>query len=256
MMKKLILVALITAPLVAQNYGNYNSAPVARPQFMRSPVAVKGNIFGDASLVGWWPMTFGTGSTVRDMSGNGNDGAWSGTKAGTNGYWSAGKIGLWSGYFDGSSNTVTTATSSYPSGTAFTVTSWVKIPSSTAAYRLIFAQGGVMLYINNQTSNQVWFQLNGTAHSTSCTVTVASWKHGALVVSGTSWVAYMNGVQCSSGTLSTAYSPASGVSYIGSYPPWNGITPWYFGGWISDVRIYNRALSQAEIAAIYNAENH
>ena len=63
--------------------------------------------YGDPSLVGYWTMDEGTGSTsgvsqTYDYSGNNNNGTWYGTATGTNGtYYAPGKVGAWGGSFDG-----------------------------------------------------------------------------------------------------------------------------------------------------------
>jgi hypothetical protein len=256
-MRKLILILLLAAPLAAQNYGSYNNAPVERNSFLRVPAAVKGNMLQDSSLVGWWPLTAATGSTARDMSGNGNDGAWSGTKAGTNGYWSAGKTGQWSGY---STTALVTTPTSVPTFTNYvTIALWAKwVNVSAGDQSLIAGRWGAgrayLLELNGTTyGNYVLFAINsGTKIINSGLTTATSlngkWSHIAGVYDGSHLTLYINAIQVgqvsATGPLNTASSDP--VSIGGTDP--NGI-------YTADVRIYNRALSQAEIQAIYNAEN-
>jgi type II secretory pathway pseudopilin PulG len=80
-----------------------------------------------------------------------------------------------------------------------------------------------------------------------------TWKHIVAVVNGSSEKYYDDGVNFY--TYSAGSCLALSISRIGQA----GASPggqfnWYpFNGLIDDVRIYNRALSAAEIAAIYNA---
>jgi hypothetical protein len=68
----------------------------------------------------------------------------------------------------------------------------------------------------------------------------------AVVKSGTIYTVYLDGVEDTSGT--TANVPASGAGYIGTD---NGSANWA-GGTISDVRVYNSAISESAIAAIHS----
>src|SRR5690349_3758443 len=54
-------------------------------------------LFNSNGLVGYWKFDEGGGASTTDSSGNGNNGSWSGTQQGTNGYYSQGKVG-WAGY--------------------------------------------------------------------------------------------------------------------------------------------------------------
>src|ERR1035441_9317241 len=58
--------------------------------------------YGDNTLLAYWPFNEGMGTIAYDDSGNGNNGTWSGTPAGSSGYYSGGKAGNWAGYFAGS----------------------------------------------------------------------------------------------------------------------------------------------------------
>jgi hypothetical protein len=74
-----------------------------------------------------------------------------------------------------------------------------------------------------------------------------TWTHVAGTANGSVAKSYMNGVEVG--------SVAAGATYEGYSIPNNfiGGGHGYFNGLIDDVRIYNRALSAAEIQAIYNA---
>jgi hypothetical protein len=264
-MRKLILFAMLAAPLMAQNYGSYSSAPVARLQFMRNQGAVKGNIFGDASLIGWWPMTSATGSIAHDMSGTGNNGTWTGTRAGSKGYWSAGKIGPWAGYFDGSTNYVSVANPPNISGlTQLTVAAWIYQTGNTENYGGIAGYGG---YTSNtgfdlvtdtvrSSPSGLYFQVGNTGLSRSGCIVWGAWHLVVGVQSTTGQRLYVDGtLVVSNTTTATVNDPSAYLFQIGYRSNGDSLRG-HFAGKVQDVRIYSRALSQAEIQAIYAAENH
>ena len=80
------------------------------------------------------------------------------------------------------------------------------------------------------------------------TLPLNTWSHVAGTYNGATLRVYVNGVQVASkaqsGTLLRTTSPLR----IGANTQWGE----YFGGRIDEVRIYNRALTQAEIQADMN----
>jgi hypothetical protein len=270
-MRKLIAILLVALPLAAQNYGSYSNAPVARTSFVRAAGSVGGNVFQDSTLVGYWPFNMATGTTTADRSGNGSAGTWSGTAAGTNGYWTSGKMGPYAGYFNGSNDYVDLGGSSTIDVVKpMTVLAWVTFTGtfSSSIYPRIVSNltssnyNGFEMLLNANSgahANQFYCQTGsaGSLANTFGTATVAPalgvWYLVACTVSSsgtmTSWV---NGA--SNGTISSVVIGSSSAHVnIGR---WSGASSNYWTGNIQGVRIYNRALSQAEIQAIYNAENH
>ena len=67
----------------------------------------------------------------------------------------------------------------------------------------------------------------------------------ALTYDGSLLVLYVNGVQVASKALSGTIQASTNPLWIGGNQPYGE----YFNGLIDDVRVYNRALSQAEIQA-------
>ena len=80
------------------------------------------------------------------------------------------------------------------------------------------------------------------------TISIGQWSFVAVTLNGTTLTFYVNNV---SNSLTTAGTPnaSAGTIYIGDF----GNAGYHFNGSIDDVRIYNRALSAAEIKAIYDA---
>jgi len=81
------------------------------------------------------------------------------------------------------------------------------------------------------------------------TVQANTWYQGIITRSGSSFKVYLNGVQEASATISSAICKGSDSLYFGSLQSLGR----YFTGSIDEPRIYNRALSQAEVTNLYNA---
>lgn len=76
------------------------------------------------------------------------------------------------------------------------------------------------------------------------------WHHVAMVIDGSGVpTAYLDGVSIGSYSGTGPINPV-GQTYLGGRA--SGTNPRYFAGNIDDARVYNRALSAAEITAIYN----
>ena len=260
-MRKLIWMLLFAGPLAAQNYGSYSNAPVARPQFLRSPSAANGNVLSDSSLVGWWPLASATGPAASDMSGKGNHGAWSGTKAGTNGYWSSGKTGPWAGYFNGSNDYVDVPyASAFDTGT-FTLVLWV-YPTSFSSQSVYYpwsrwsASLGLALGIQGTYSTcgsgaagYPYMLFNNTALCGTAALPLNKWSLLAAAYDGTTAALYVNGTLVNS-AAETFTNQARDIN-IGRRS--DGV--WYFPGKITGVRFYNTAKAAGLIQTIYNTEN-
>jgi prepilin-type N-terminal cleavage/methylation domain-containing protein len=219
--------------------------------------------YGDTSLVGYWPMNEGAGSTsgvsqTVDASGNGNNGTWYGTAGGTNGtYYAPGKVGNWAGTFDGSTDYITVGTSTVLQPTnAITISAWVNTTSSSTTERIISNFHGTSYgYVFSVLSGLFTLQLgNGTAFTAlqRFTVMPGIWYHVVATWDGANIKIYVNGTQQGAAMAFTgfAYDAGNVITTIGgnntnSSNRWNGSS--------DDVRIYNRALSAAEIQAMYNA---
>jgi hypothetical protein len=245
-------------------------------------IDVQGSNVGQGP-VGWWPMDEGTGSTsgistTTDLSGNGNTGTWFGTASGTNGtYYSQGKVGSWAGYLNGLDDYIALpnvkALGVLTTGANIgTVTFWAKGASSTSAI------------ITNDRSNtgsgdgSISINSNGTLQYTIDTTSNPPYLYSAISVATSTtstWNFYAVTFSLPKYTIDGAYSGTVTLSVNGTTEPYtlnytcagtrSNFTAlnigrhhnytWdteFFPGLIDDVRIYNRALSAAEIQAIYN----
>ena len=199
-----------------------------------------------SGLVGYWPFEEGSGTTTQDSSGNGNTGTL------TNGpLWAEGKVGNWALEFDGSDDYVGTGSDVVGTGDV-TVVAWLSAQSAGENnYGRIFGNGAFYPYINGALgSSALFITSNDRANSAgSFSLIQNSWEFVAITrtSSGTLYC-YIDGV-VDSGTTNSGTPQSGGNFYIGE----GNDLHLNFDGYIDDMRVYNRALSAAEIQAIYNA---
>ena len=214
----------------------------------------------DPDLLGWWKLDDGTGTTTVDSSGNGNDGTFVGDPE-----WVAGKFGS-ALLFDGQGcERVSLGGLDIPSG-AMTVTCWFKADNldtpgndprmvskafggSGDQHMWMFSssrQGGNKLLRIRLKTNDGQPTLEMKAGS----FEVGEWIHGAIWWDGTNMKIYKNGAEVGTmakGGTSVALDPAVQAA-IGNQPIGAENRP--FDGIIDDVRIYTRALTEAELAQV------
>lgn len=208
--------------------------------------------YGDNSLVAYWTMDEGTGTVAYDYSGANATGSWGGTQAGTSGYYSAGKVGPWGGTFNGTNDVVNTPALNIFNEHAFTVSAWV-YPTVSKEDEGIF--GACLsqtmdecLHLAIRTGNPyMGFFGDDISGGTS---TLNAWEYLAFTYTGGAGGTrsiYLNGSVVASGTSAVGLQVPNGItSTIGLDIEAN------LQGSIDDVRVYNRALSAAQITAMYN----
>ena len=221
-----------------------------------------------SGLVDYWPLDEGTGTVAYDWSGSNATGTWNGNASGTSGYYSAGKPEGWAGSFDGSTDYVSVPNvNQYNfSNTTFTVVAWINTTSSAGGFISsvsansggwgvavsLFGTTGTLTVVLKDSSNNQSMTAN-----TNQLVDTGLWTQVVAVITtntsnanGNSATFYINGSLASSTTAygSNPYSPYGGYPLaIGKRNSSNN-----FSGLIDDVRIYSRALSATEVAALYN----
>ena len=190
-------------------------------------------------LVGYWPLNEGVGNSVGDFSGNKYTGTLSGTTSWTNG--KRGKALT----FDGATF-VDMGSSMAGTWPGMTISAWVN-PTSYNSWRAIVQtanSGDRALYLQ---SNHLQFY---SACNSSGIVPLSTWTHVVVTVDGSdNLVYYINGAN--SGGCASASSPRV-IEYlhISGVSTGDGEN---FISLIDDVRVYNRALSAAEVAYLYNS---
>jgi hypothetical protein len=187
----------------------------------------------------------GSGSTARDSSPSRNNGTLSGATWTTSGK-AGGALS-----FDGSNDRVTVPdASSLDLTKALTLEAWVR-PRSIGRYDPILLKetsGGSVydLYAANSALRPAVDLGNYQVSAPSGTTATNTWTHVAATYDGSVARLYVNGVQVSARTGVPNVPTSSGSLRIGGTTLWAGE---WFNGFIDELRIYNRALSQADIAA-------
>jgi hypothetical protein len=208
---------------------------------------------GASVLVGHWKMDEGSGNTMVDHSGNGNNAIIQNT-TGVN--WSEGilnqaiNLNGFSGRFG-----IAPHNSSLEIPSTLTIAGWVK-PNVLHKGTILQKENGNGFEFWLDSNGQLEFRLNRGNNGTSFRLRstynyggeLGSWIHVAATYDGTTSRIYINGVE----NISASYGPinigtTSGnlvIGALGSIQRFNGA--------LDDIRLYGRALSAAEITHLAN----
>jgi hypothetical protein len=185
------------------------------------------------------------------LSGNGNNG----TLVNGVGY-SGDNLGSLS--FDGVNDYVNCGTVNFSSGTSVSVEVWVNPGSTQNQFADILdynhgGGGGFVIQQNSTSTNQYYFAYwNGSSFDITPTITLStsSYNHLIFTKSGTSVLGYLNSQNTVNYTGSSVIGLSGRTLHIGRFVAGAGRE---FNGNISSVKVYNRALTAAEIQQNYNA---
>lgn len=206
-------------------------------------------LLAGGGLVAAYGFDENAGPIAGDASGTGNQGTISGAA------WTAsGRFGN-ALSFDGANDLVTVADStSLDLTTGMTLQAWIN-PAAGAGVRDVIIKEGSGLDLfnlyhrNGQGAPESNVFVNGQNRTVQgSTVPLGVWTHLAGTYDGTVLRLYVNGSEAASLAIAGSIPTSSGALRIGG----NGLWGEYFQGVIDEVRIYNRALSGAEIQADMN----
>jgi prepilin-type N-terminal cleavage/methylation domain-containing protein len=209
-------------------------------------------------LVGYWPFDEGSGTIAKDYSGNNNNGTLcnGGTCPAQGPTWTTGKVGS-ALNFDGADDYVTIPDSpSINLGTGdFTLVAWIKAATTQTTYPQILSKRGTTAngFLFGLWSNgNLFMQIAGANYpiATDPNLRDNNWHYVVAVRRGSTVTYYIDGANKGSFT-STASMSSTHALWIGRDEPAAGFTP--FNGLIDEIHIYNRALSDSEIKALYEA---
>ena len=214
--------------------------------------AVSVTVNNNAGLVAAYNFDEGTGSTLIDRSGQGNTGTISGAAWTTQGRFGSALS------FDGLNDWVTVNDApALDLTTGVTLEAWVYPTANGGGIpRNVLIKertGGEVynLYANTETNvpriyvvraaqpNKPW-DARGTSQ-----LPLNTWTHLAATYDGTTLRIFVNGVQVGTRSVSGALLTSTGALRLGGNSIWGE----YFQGRLDDIRIYNRALSAAQIQA-------
>lgn len=162
--------------------------------------------------------------------------------------------------FDGDSDWMSVPDNANLKPSTLTVGGWFRftnVPGAGSYYRLASKYGGdnrgwILRYYGDQT---VGFGVYNTSPNSetavsSETVPTNTWAHIAGTYDGTTIRIYVNGVLSASSTFNGGYTPSTIPMQIGKASWINGE---FTNGNIDEFQVYNRALSNSEVAAISNS---
>jgi len=204
----------------------------------------------DKGLVGYWSFDEGSGTIAYDRSGNNNNGTLiNGPTWQDESNCKKGKCLS----FDGVNDYVSYGSNKIPTGDApKTISTWVK--TSTSGPQVVVGFGNT---VSNQEfslgfeiggdSRGIWLDYLGSGCMSGIFGTSGEWANIAVTYESSNVALYLNGklIKTCVKYLSTGNSYRTIGTRIGN--------SWWLNGSVDEVRIYNRALSDAEIQAIYNA---
>jgi hypothetical protein len=205
---------------------------------------------GPSGLVLGYAFEEGAGTTTADVSGNGHPGTLVGATWST-----AGKYGR-AVALNGSTQYVRVDAPNAPTG-SFSWLVWVH-PTTIAGWRGLLeiqTSGSTGIEVALDAGRpQVWS--NGALRLTAGqSLAVNVWSHLALTRAGNTLTVYVNGVSVGTATETASFSWGSCPFLIGVDADTGcaGALNGQFGGRLDEVRLYNRALSPAEIQSAMNA---
>jgi YD repeat-containing protein len=219
---------------------------------MVSLVTLKPTIsFGnETNLVGFWQFEEGEGTVATDTSGKENNGTI------VEPVWVTGKIGN-ALQFNGNSYVQIPHNAVLNPRNAITVEAWIN-PASNMQWRKIISKslGGNTDYsfFQGDKSNIAFSIKMGsvarTVYGSANSLPLGEWTHVVGTYDGTRMRLYINGVQVNSIAISGQINCHAEPLRIG------GEAGAYFQGQIDEVRVYNTALSAAEIRNRYEEANY
>jgi len=206
--------------------------------------------------IGSWSFSEGSGTLAVDSSGNGCNGTLVNGPAYVAG--PAGQALSFDGVDDYVDVPAAPALDTFP----LTVAAWIKttdtglhgvinkyLPGSFNGYQIFTNGGSLCAWYFRDAADYVW-------DGTSCTLSTSGyndgrWHHVAFVVDASGGSLYVDGIPKAARPWTGTAGPATTAAVLtfGRYP---GIAAPYFPGALDEVRIYNRPLSDDQVADLYS----
>ena len=221
--------------------------------YNQAPTSVIPSNVPTSGLVAYYPFN----GNANDLSGNGNNGTVNGASMTTD------RLGASnSAYsFDGLSNEISITNSLLNLGANFTISCWMSSSDITKIQQCLFnsiSHTGFVVELNNENipTNKLMYGVGNSvafwnliyAQGTASNYQNSIWYHVVFSKTSTQYSLYVNNVFDGSSVVSasTSYNQNVGLR-IGSI---GGSE--FFKGKLDDFGIWNRALTQSEITALYN----
>ena len=204
-------------------------------------------------LVGYWPFD----GNANDESGNGNNGTINGATLSTDRNGETNKAYS----FNGTSDFIEVLNSiSLNVGTSITLNCWVKTyySSNSTPPQSIIRKGGSYTpswSLNQEQGKYIMNAYNGnwfSALSPINLIDTSKWTMLTGIINTNNIQIFKEGQLVGSTTYSGQTLNTTDKLYFGLDPNKIGVSPMFYKGKIDDIAIYNRALSQQEITALYS----
>ena len=221
------------------------------------------NVIGADNLVARWLLDETSGNTASDSSAYSHPGTLKGGTFSFSANTIAGKIGN-ALNFNGSTDYIETPYASDLNPSKFTCSFWVRLKGGAGNFRSPVTSRnasaglgeGYIFYASDANRWAFWLgtgtSMNQCIDNTA-NVTYSVWTFVAGSYNGSQQLLYVNGQQVNSATVGHTRNSTKPLR-IGAGAT-EASPDFYFNGDIDDVRIYNRALSSAEISGIYSQSN-
>ncbi len=204
---------------------------------------------GEQGLVASWPCDEGQGATLHDRSGHGGDGRIRGAK-----WVRCGRLSALE--FDGQEDEVNFG--SPPSlgvSKAVSVEMWVR-PAATpsAGEPGIFGKSYESFVLTHYVDGNAWWYISGGGNNVRAPLTPRSWHHVAGTFDGKQLKLYVDGVLASIGESKAATIGRGDRCFLGTSSGARQFTKGArFHGMVSQIRVYDRAISADEVADHYRS---
>lgn len=210
-------------------------------------VVVANTVVVPQDMVAGWTFNEGTGTTVTDVSGNGNNALV------TTSTWASGKYGGGMQFGNGKSLDVPSSPSLDISGNALTLEMWAN-PANTAGDQVLLGKfwnptmsSPYYQYGIEMQSGTPVFEVGTTGNtlraSMGSTLPAGQWSHLAVTFDGSTVRFYLNGNLVSSPSLAGSLTARGNYFRMGA----DATPAQYFNGSLDDVRIYKRTLTQSQV---------
>jgi len=205
--------------------------------------------------VAWWKFDETSGTTAADSSGNGRNGTLVGSCA-----WVAGKINN-AVDIPGGTSYVTVPNSITSGVTNFSVSAWVYLDTVTTNMRIFDFGRSTSYYMemtpkhaNSSGKYQFVIKAGTTTKTVSGTAALptGSWQFVTVTLSSQTLTLYLNGAQVGQITNCTINPNSLGSTTINRIGDSQTSSHPHLDGRVDDFRFYNRALTTAEISALYS----
>jgi hypothetical protein len=205
--------------------------------------------FETGRLVGWWELDETAGTVAADAAGRNHGGKLVGNPT-----WAQGAVGG-ALTLDGEGDYVDLgAGPDFDITGPITVAAWIKVTAFDVAWQTIVAKGDTAWRLSRDQGNNVHFACTGLWPEWargSANVNDGQWHHVAGTYDGSELRLYVDGKLDASAKTQGAINVNTYPVYIGENAEHPG-RAWH--GLIDDVRLYNYALSNAEIKALSDAK--